>query len=52
MVERVLLDVTEFHKNGKVHDGARKAGSGGKSKLISLDSIEMQIVPDNFEAWA
>jgi len=39
MIERMLLDVMECHKNGKVYNGARKAGLGSKSKLISLDSI-------------
>ena len=50
VAERVLIDLTECHMKGEVYSGARKAGSGGKNKLISLDSMEIQIVADNIEA--
>jgi len=35
---------------GEVYCGARKAGSGGKSKLILLCSMEMQVVAASTEA--
>ena len=42
MAERVLIDLTECYRKGEVYCGARKADSGGKSKLFSLDSMEMK----------
>jgi len=42
MAEKVLIDLAECHTKGEVYCGARKADSGGKSKLFSLDSMEMK----------
>ena len=45
MAERVLIDLTECHMKGEVY-----AVRGGKSKLVSLDSMETQVVADGTEA--
>jgi len=50
MAERVLIELAGCRMKGEVHCGARMACSGGKSKLISLDSMEMQVFAENIEA--
>ena len=49
MAERVLIDLTECYMKGEVYCGARKAGSGDKSKPIFLESMEIQIAADNIK---
>jgi hypothetical protein len=49
MVEKALKNVAECHLRGERYSAARKVGSGGKNKLIEINSAEMQIIADTME---
>ena len=49
VVRRVLVDVVECHKARVQYNPARKVGSGGHNKIITLGSIEEQMVADHME---
>ena len=50
VVRRVLVDVVECHKARIQYNPARNLGSGGHNKIITLGSIEEQMVADHMES--
>ena len=50
VVRRMLVDMQECLRIKVQYRGKRHFGSGGHNKLIEMDSVEVQITPNNLES--